>query len=64
MTFLRIKVNVVLRPGDVEWLYFCFFVRRRVTAFAEADGEAEDEDEDEAANYSAEWDVEGEGEEW
>ena len=64
MTFIRVKLNVVLGRGDVEWLYFCLFVRRRAT-FAEADDEAEDEDEKEtayaAADYSAQWDVRGEG---
>ena len=65
MTFIRVKLNVVLGRGDVEWLYFCLFVRRRATAFAEADDEGEDEDQDEAAStaadYSAQWDVEGGG---
>ena len=65
MTFIRREVSVVLGRGDVEWLYFCLFVRRRATAFAEADDEGEDEDEKEAAyaaaNYSTEWDAGGEG---
>ena len=65
MTFIRREVSVVLGRGDVEWLYFCLFVRRRATAFAEADDEAEDENEHEAAyaaaDYSAQWDVRGEG---